>query len=132
MYCNLENTVILNIDFYVKHIRNLSSVPPEDIVEKIKTQKEIQELLKNNSLYICKLNYNKEETYEVFPEDVIGRIISFDFENLSANIEIKKEYEKEIKNNNLLLGARMFGKYNNGKYEIRKIVKFILLENLNK
>ena len=118
----MKNTIMTTIDLYLKQMRGNSSYPVEEMVDGIKSCEKMHKLLTSDLLYI----YNENS-------EAIGKVISFNFEELEVNIEIKKEYHQDIANKDYVLTPKLVGSFDsNGKFKIKNISSFALIKNFNK
>lgn len=111
------------IDLLIKHTEKISCMNKNSLLVALKSNR-ITELLKTGNFSIIDLeNENTRKNIsrcEVMAEDIIGKIISIDLENLTAKISIKKEFVDKASRSNLKFS--MLGKMSNEEFIVKTVL----------
>ena len=112
------------IDLLIKHTEKISCVNKNSLLVALKSDR-ITELLKTGNFSIIDLENENTRKHistqcAVMFEDIIGKIISIDLENLTAKISIKKEFMDKASRSNLKFS--MLGKMENTEYIVKTVL----------
>lgn len=119
-YENLIETNVNLIELYNK--RTMERVSIKKLKEWLANDEDIQLQVEHDKLFIFDI---RDDKYEYPYKKAIGKVISFDFNNLSAKIKINSFYRDKIENLNLItfLSFAFF----TDELVLRKELKFVLV-----
>ena len=113
------------IDLLIKHTEKISCVNKDSLLLALKSDN-VKELLKTGNFNI--IDSQNENTRKhvlhckVMPEDIIGKIVSVDLENLTAKISIKKELVNKASRSNLKFSMLCLGEMINEEFIVKTVL----------
>ena len=111
------------IDLLIKHTEKISCINKNSLLLALKSDY-VTELLKTENFNIVDLENDNTQRHisrcVVMFEDIIGKIISVDLENLTAKISIKKQFIDKASRSNLKFS--IFGKMISNEFIVEKVV----------
>lgn len=119
-YENLIETNVNLIELYNK--RTITRVSIKKLKEWLVNDEDIQLQVEHDKLFIFDI---RDDKYGYSYKKAIGKVISFDFNNLSAKIKINSFYRDKIENLNLITFLSFA--FCTDELVLRKELKFVLV-----